>query len=63
MHLAASNEGSWGEESIWVPSPEAAMELLDAEVQPGDVVLVKASRAIGLERIAMHLLGQQEVAT
>ena len=63
MHLAASNEGSWGEESIWVPSPEAAMELLDAEAQPVAVVLVKASRAIGLERIAMHLLGQQEVAT
>ncbi len=60
MHLAASNEGSWGEESTWVPDAASAMELLDAEVQPGDVVLIKASRAIGLEAVAAHLLGEQE---
>ena len=57
MHLAASNEGSWGEESIWVPDVDAAIELLDQQLRPGDVVLVKASRAVGLEVIAAHLLG------
>lgn len=57
MHLAASNEGSWGEESTWVPDPAAAMALLDAQVLPGDIVLVKASRSVGLEVVADHLLG------
>ncbi len=35
----------------------AATALLDAELAPGDVVLVKASRAAGLDRIAVDLLG------
>lgn len=56
MHLAASNEGSWGEESVHVPDIDAAIQLLDEQVRPGDIVLVKASRSVGLERIAEHLL-------
>jgi UDP-N-acetylmuramoyl-tripeptide--D-alanyl-D-alanine ligase len=32
------------------------VELLRHEVRPGDVVLVKASRAAGLERVALDLL-------
>lgn len=60
MHLAASNEGSWGDESVWVPDVAAVIELLDAQVKPGDVVLVKASRAIGLEEVAEHLLRDNE---
>lgn len=40
----------------WVPDAEAAISLLRKEVQPGDVVLVKASRAVGLERVALELL-------
>ncbi|MCX6464814.1 MAG: UDP-N-acetylmuramoyl-tripeptide--D-alanyl-D-alanine ligase, partial [Pseudonocardiales bacterium] len=35
--------------------PEA-LELLRAELRPGDVVLVKASRSAGLERLAAALL-------
>lgn len=58
MHLAASNEGSWGEESVHVPDIDAANRLLDEQVRPGDIVLVKASRSVGLERIAEHLLMQ-----
>jgi UDP-N-acetylmuramoyl-tripeptide--D-alanyl-D-alanine ligase len=34
----------------------AALDLLRAEAGPGDVVLVKASRAVGLERVAEGLL-------
>lgn len=55
MHLAASNEGSWGEESVWVPDAEAALNLVRSEVRPGDVILVKASRSIGLEGFAQEL--------
>jgi len=33
-----------------------ALALLRAELEPGDVVLVKASRAIGLDRLAAQLL-------
>jgi UDP-N-acetylmuramoyl-tripeptide--D-alanyl-D-alanine ligase len=56
MHLAASNEGSWGEESIHVPDAQAAVDLLRAQVRPGDIVLVKASRSVGLEAVALALL-------
>ncbi len=57
MHLGAGLEGSWGEESVFVPDAEAAVELLRSELRGGDVVLVKASRAAGLERVAQALLG------
>lgn len=56
MHLAASNEGSWGEESIWVADPQTAITFLDEHVQPGDTVLIKASRAVGLDVVADHLI-------
>jgi len=56
MHLAAGNEGSWGDESVWVEDPQAAIDLLDEQLQSGDVVLVKASRAVGMERVPEHLL-------
>jgi UDP-N-acetylmuramoyl-tripeptide--D-alanyl-D-alanine ligase len=61
MHLGAGLEGSWGEESVFVPDAEAAVELLRSELQEGDVVLVKASRAAGLERVAQALLDADEV--
>jgi UDP-N-acetylmuramoyl-tripeptide--D-alanyl-D-alanine ligase len=56
MFLAASNEGSWSEESVHVAGVDEAIRLLGEQVRPGDVVLVKASRSIGLERIAEALL-------
>lgn len=62
MHLAASNEGSWGDESMWVPDAESAIAVLDDQLESGDVVLLKASRAVGLEVIASHLLGDHEVS-
>jgi UDP-N-acetylmuramoyl-tripeptide--D-alanyl-D-alanine ligase len=55
VHAGALREGG---ESVQVPDAAAAVELLQAAVQPGDVVLVKASRAVGLERVALALLEQ-----
>ncbi|MEU6867891.1 UDP-N-acetylmuramoyl-tripeptide--D-alanyl-D-alanine ligase [Streptomyces sp. NPDC046876] len=56
LQLGAYNEGSWGEESVLVSDAQAAIDLLRSELRPGDVVLVKASRSIGLERVAQALL-------
>ncbi|MEY9874957.1 UDP-N-acetylmuramoyl-tripeptide--D-alanyl-D-alanine ligase [Streptacidiphilus sp. MAP12-33] len=56
MELGARNEGSWGEESVLVPDADSAIELLREQVRPGDVVLVKASRSVGLEKVAAALL-------
>ena len=56
IHAGAVLEGSWGDESIHVPDVNAALELLRAELAPGDVVLVKGSRSAGLERVAAGLL-------
>ncbi|WP_327323025.1 UDP-N-acetylmuramoyl-tripeptide--D-alanyl-D-alanine ligase [Streptomyces sp. NBC_01210] len=56
LQLGAYNEGSWGEESVHVSDAQAAVDLLRRELRPGDVVLVKASRSVGLERVAQALL-------
>ncbi|MPZ93661.1 MAG: UDP-N-acetylmuramoyl-tripeptide--D-alanyl-D-alanine ligase [Propionibacteriales bacterium] len=56
MHLGAELEGSWNGESVFVPDADAAVEFLRDDVGAGDVVLVKASRATGLERVAEALL-------
>ena len=64
MHRGAVMEGSWGSETdpgadrgavnvaFQVADADAALALLRAEVQPGDVVLVKASNSVGLGRLA-----------
>ncbi|WP_068067608.1 UDP-N-acetylmuramoyl-tripeptide--D-alanyl-D-alanine ligase [Nocardia xishanensis] len=57
MHQGAVMEGSWGEESVLVPDIGAAIALLDDEVEAGDVVLVKASKSVGLWAVAEHLTG------
>ncbi|MCX4761321.1 UDP-N-acetylmuramoyl-tripeptide--D-alanyl-D-alanine ligase [Streptomyces sp. NBC_01275] len=56
LQLGAYNEGSWGEESVHVSDAQAAVHLLRSELRPGDVVLVKASRSVGLESVAQALL-------
>ncbi|PYC87772.1 UDP-N-acetylmuramoyl-tripeptide--D-alanyl-D-alanine ligase [Streptomyces tateyamensis] len=61
MELGARNEGSWGEESVLVSDADAAVELLRGQLRPGDVVLVKASRSVGLEKVAEALLADGAV--
>jgi UDP-N-acetylmuramoyl-tripeptide--D-alanyl-D-alanine ligase len=56
IHHGATLEGSWNGEATWVPDIDAAVEVLRAELHSGDVVLVKASRAASLERLALAIL-------
>jgi len=62
IHLAAQMEGSWGQESVFVDDVQGAIDLLRTELRPGDVVLVKAARAVGLERVAEALLDEGAAA-
>ncbi len=63
MHHGAVMEGSWGASTgpeadrgaVNVADSDAALALLRAEVQPGDVVFVKASNAAGLGALAEAL--------
>ena len=57
MHHGAVMEGSWGSEAVMVADPDAALALLRAELQDGDVVLVKASNSAGLGALADALAG------
>lgn len=56
LFQGAVQEGSWGSEAEHVDSAEEAIAVLDDRVEPGDVVLVKASSAVGLWSVAEHLL-------
>jgi UDP-N-acetylmuramoyl-tripeptide--D-alanyl-D-alanine ligase len=58
IHTGAHLEGSWGEESVLVDDVAQALEVLRDELLDGDVVLIKASRAAGLERVAEALLAE-----
>lgn len=57
MHQGAVMEGSWGEESVLVPDPAAAIALLDAELAPGDIVAVMSAHEAGVWAVAELLLG------
>ncbi len=56
MHQGAVMEGSWGEESMLVADHASAIAVLKAELQPGDIVLIKASQSIALWSVADALL-------
>jgi UDP-N-acetylmuramoyl-tripeptide--D-alanyl-D-alanine ligase len=61
MHHGAVMEGSWGtgdKGAVNVADSDAALALLRAEVQPGDVVLVKASNSAGLGTLADALAAE-----
>lgn len=56
IHHGASLEGSFGGESEYLDTVEEAIAVLEREVAPGDVVLLKSSRDAGLRRITPPLL-------
>jgi UDP-N-acetylmuramoyl-tripeptide--D-alanyl-D-alanine ligase len=58
IHLGASLEGSWGNESAYVDTIPEALELLRSELRAGDVVLVKSSKAAKLRSLADTLIGE-----
>ena len=55
IHMGAAHEGSWNGESAYVATIDEAVGLLADLLQPGDIVLIKASRSVGLERVAEAL--------
>lgn len=48
--------------AAWVGDGDAAIAALRAELRPGDVVLVKASRAASLERVALAIADDDSTA-
>jgi UDP-N-acetylmuramoyl-tripeptide--D-alanyl-D-alanine ligase len=56
MVNAARMEGMWPEEAEAVAGPADALALLTPALGPADVVLVKASRVVALDRLADALL-------
>jgi UDP-N-acetylmuramoyl-tripeptide--D-alanyl-D-alanine ligase len=57
---AARMEGMWPEEATAVADADAAVAAVTAALAPGDVVLVKASRVVALDRVAERLLALTE---
>jgi UDP-N-acetylmuramoyl-tripeptide--D-alanyl-D-alanine ligase len=55
IDAGARSHPSWSGQSVPVPERDAAVELLRRHLRRGDVVLVKASRAAGLESVAAAL--------
>ena len=60
MVNAARMEGMWPEEAEAVVDPDAALALLTPVLGPADVVLVKASRVVALDRVADALLSPRD---
>jgi UDP-N-acetylmuramoyl-tripeptide--D-alanyl-D-alanine ligase len=56
IHAAATGTPGWHGESVWAPDVSGATAMVAGAVRPGDIVLVKASRAVGLERVGEALL-------
>jgi UDP-N-acetylmuramoyl-tripeptide--D-alanyl-D-alanine ligase len=48
-------EAANGVRAQWLATAEEAVDALAATLRPGDVVLVKGSRAVGLETVAAKL--------
>jgi UDP-N-acetylmuramoyl-tripeptide--D-alanyl-D-alanine ligase len=55
--------GAGGAEPVHVPDRDAARRLLGGVLEPGDVVLVKASRSYALEVLAADLLTDVSAGT
>ncbi|HVM00182.1 MAG TPA: UDP-N-acetylmuramoyl-tripeptide--D-alanyl-D-alanine ligase [Egibacteraceae bacterium] len=56
IRAGAAAEGAYGEDALLTAAdPDGVVGLLEGRLRPGDVVLVKASRSVGLEGVADHL--------
>ncbi len=59
MLAGAKAVGSWHGELVQVPDAAAAVLAVQDRQRSGDVVLVKASHSIGLEKVALALTGER----
>ncbi len=59
MLTGAKSVSAWQGELVPVPDVAAAVRAVRERAGPGDVVLVKASHSIGLERVALALTGER----
>jgi UDP-N-acetylmuramoyl-tripeptide--D-alanyl-D-alanine ligase len=62
MLAGAKAVPSWQGELLAVPDAAAAVRAVSDRLRSGDVVLVKASHSIGLERVALALTGERPLA-
>ena len=51
LYVSAVQEGSWGDECLFAETVDEAFEVLDAELQSGDLVLFKSSNSVGLRHL------------
>lgn len=58
MVVGAAAEGYYGGEAHYSPDADDAAQYLRENLSAGDVVLFKASRAAGLERLAGHVIDE-----
>jgi UDP-N-acetylmuramoyl-tripeptide--D-alanyl-D-alanine ligase len=59
MLAGAKSVGGWSGELVPVPDAAAAVRAVRSRMRPADVVLVKASHSVGLERVALALTGER----
>lgn len=57
IHQAATLEGSWDGESVFIEDVDDAVQTLQEMIRPGDVVLVKSSKSAGLRFLGDRLGG------
>jgi UDP-N-acetylmuramoyl-tripeptide--D-alanyl-D-alanine ligase len=62
MLAGAAAEPSFHGELLAVPDAAAAVAAIGERAGPGDVILVKASRAANLQKVALALTGEQPLA-
>ena len=55
LYIGALNEGSWGEEAHFAADLDEAYAVLERELRPGDIVLVKSSNGSGLAALGERL--------
>jgi UDP-N-acetylmuramoyl-tripeptide--D-alanyl-D-alanine ligase len=51
LYVSAVQEGSWGDECVFAETVDDAYALLNAELEPGDLVLFKSSNSVGLRHL------------
>jgi UDP-N-acetylmuramoyl-tripeptide--D-alanyl-D-alanine ligase len=51
LYVSAVQEGSWGDECVFAETADDAYELLQEELEPGDLVLFKSSNSVGLRHL------------